>query len=158
MSLPPPPPPRALHLPGIPDTCALRIVPATFVSGRCSFGERPATVLRASGEKAAPSQEFSPSKCSVYKCSCKAQRHTLGTFVLLETGRGLSPGNLHFEMEFFKAPKPAVRGGGGGMGGAENETLMKSFQTQRQTVRIVLRPTPSPGQVSPRECFELIFR
>lgn len=34
-----------------------------------------------------------------------AQSLTLACSVLLETGRGLSQGNLHFKMEFFKAPQ-----------------------------------------------------
>lgn len=34
-----------------------------------------------------------------------AQSLTLAYPVLLETGRGLSQGNLHFKMEFFKAPQ-----------------------------------------------------
>lgn len=81
-----------------------------FCLSQMQLWERPATVLRASGKKAASGQELFPSKCSVYKCSCKAlatsqQSHTLAISVLLEPGRGLSQGNLHFKMEFFKAPK-----------------------------------------------------
>lgn len=34
-----------------------------------------------------------------------AQSLTLAYSVLLETGRGLSQGNLHFKMGFFKAPQ-----------------------------------------------------
>lgn len=39
-----------------------------------------------------------------------AQSHTLAISVLLEMGRGLSQGNLHFKMEFFKAPKACRMG------------------------------------------------
>lgn len=93
--------PRALHLPGIPDTCALRIVPASSAFHRCSSREGPTTVLRASGIKAAPGQEFLPSKCSVYRCSCEAlasPQHRAIHLPPLFPGawKRLSQENLHF--------------------------------------------------------------
>lgn len=102
--------PRALHLLGIPDTCALRIVPASSAFHRCSSGEGPTTVLRASGIKAAAGQEFLPSKCGVYRCSCEAlasPQHRATHLPPLFPGawKRLSQGNLHFQLEFFKAPK-----------------------------------------------------
>ena len=113
----PAPLPWMLHLPCLPVTCALRIVPASSASHRCSFREGPATVLRASGEKAALGQEFFPSKCNVYKCSCEAlassqHRAThLPPLFSLRWEEASPRGICILRWNSWKLQKPAVWGG-----------------------------------------------
>lgn len=146
--------PRALHLPGIPDTCALRIVPASSAFHRCSSREGPTTVLRASGIKAAPGQEFLPSKCSVYRCSCEAlasphtDPHTCH-LCFLEPGRGSPRGICIFSWNSSKLPKPAAW---------KKKALMRCFQPWWPRGRTIMSPTSSPCGVSPRKCLKLILK
>lgn len=103
--------PWGLHLPGI-DTCALRIVPANSAFHRCSLGEGPAIVLRASGEKGSSGPGFF-SLPNVVFTNASAKHgaiHLPGLFSLrLEE---TSPrGICILRWNSSKLHKPALRGG-----------------------------------------------
>lgn len=151
--------PRALHLPGIPDTCALRIVPASSAFHRCSSREGPTTVLRASGIKAAPGQEFLPSKCSVYRCSCEAlasPQHRATHLPPLFPGawKRLSQENLHFLAGILQSSQSLQHE-------KKKKALMRYFQLSWPwwpRRRTIMSPTSSPCEVSPRKCLKLILK
>lgn len=83
-----------------------------------------------------------------------AQSLTLAYPVLLETRRGLSQGNLHFKMEFFKAPQNLQCAKE-----REKEALsevISNLMAERE--RTILPPLPPSCQVSPRKPLELILK
>lgn len=75
---------------------------------------------------------------------------TLASSVLLETGKGLSQGNLHFKMKFFKAPEACSMSPKWGT----NEVISNLMADREDSCA----PCPSPCQVSSRIYLELILK